>query len=367
MANNISSIDGGLDIYTSGSRIGISNRTEPSDDPQAFIHLVNNGDATCGLRTTSYWTGSLSSPYQNNDNSLWEVFNNVTSDSLNRSWAGSFANAYNNIPADTIDNGERTGIIGWATSVASPDYVHEGTLDQQLGVYGVAGFQGAGSATTAVIRYATGVRGYIYNDSVGATIEHATAGEFISTSSVGNTAENIAVFASAANGTTSNYSFYGNAGKLFNAEQAIFGTQMTQSLSRVAARSVANAFEFGYPDTGFGCNIGASYSSGQPFLAFCAEADQSGNTFTTRGNPGVVISSDLSGALIFSRLTEASSAGQSLNESMRLNADGRPVIPSKTPASANAPGQQWEFAYDANYFYVCVATDTWKRIALSSW
>ena len=38
-----------------------------------------------------------------------------------------------------------------------------------------------------------------------------------------------------------------------------------------------------------------------------------------------------------------------------------------TPASATAPGNQGEIAWDDNYIYVCVAANTWKRTALTSW
>jgi len=37
------------------------------------------------------------------------------------------------------------------------------------------------------------------------------------------------------------------------------------------------------------------------------------------------------------------------------------------PASASATGTAGQIAYNADYFYVCVATDTWKRAALSTW
>jgi hypothetical protein len=40
---------------------------------------------------------------------------------------------------------------------------------------------------------------------------------------------------------------------------------------------------------------------------------------------------------------------------------------SKTPASATDTGAQGEICWDADYIYVCVATDTWKRTALSTW
>jgi len=37
------------------------------------------------------------------------------------------------------------------------------------------------------------------------------------------------------------------------------------------------------------------------------------------------------------------------------------------PASASASGTAGDIAHDADYFYVCVATNTWKRTALSTW
>ena len=37
------------------------------------------------------------------------------------------------------------------------------------------------------------------------------------------------------------------------------------------------------------------------------------------------------------------------------------------PSTASSTGTAGEIAWDSDYFYVCVATDTWKRTALSSW
>ena len=37
------------------------------------------------------------------------------------------------------------------------------------------------------------------------------------------------------------------------------------------------------------------------------------------------------------------------------------------PASASSTGTAGDIAYDSNYIYVCVATNTWKRAALSTW
>jgi len=38
-----------------------------------------------------------------------------------------------------------------------------------------------------------------------------------------------------------------------------------------------------------------------------------------------------------------------------------------TPASANSVGAKGDVAYDDNYLYICVGTDTWKRTALTTW
>ena len=43
------------------------------------------------------------------------------------------------------------------------------------------------------------------------------------------------------------------------------------------------------------------------------------------------------------------------------------VIPTKTPSSASDTGTTGEIAWDADYIYVCIATDTWVRSPLATW
>jgi len=50
-----------------------------------------------------------------------------------------------------------------------------------------------------------------------------------------------------------------------------------------------------------------------------------------------------------------------------VNADAIRLRNSSTPSSASDYGFPGEIRWDTNYIYVCVATDTWKRVALSSW
>lgn len=366
---------GPLSVHTDGARIGITSDTKSVDakDIGALMHVRNLDTATCAIRGTSYWAGSTHNPFQNNDCSLWEVFNDTLSDSLNRSWAGSFANAYNRIPAGVTDTGTRVGVIGWAVSVDNGEYLHEGTLAQQTGVQGSAGFQSAGSGPSAVIQKASGVYGVIYTGSEGATIEEARAGEFSSIVQVGKIEDNTAVYAEASGGEKSNYSFFGAAGYFFNSDRAYFGTGFGQSNAQIYARTPKNSIEFGHPDPGgYVSTIGATPAHGYPFIAFCAEADAK-DGFATRGNPGTVIWNDTAGSLVISRVPDPNAAGQTSVESARFDAGGHlhlakaPYLPSGTPASASAPGQPGEISWDADFVYVCIAENTWRRAALAGW
>ena len=54
-------------------------------------------------------------------------------------------------------------------------------------------------------------------------------------------------------------------------------------------------------------------------------------------------------------------------ELLDVNSDSFRLRSSQTPASASATGTQGQICWDANYLYVCTATDTWKRAALATW
>lgn len=329
------------DFYN--GRFTFSSEASPLSPRVATLDVRNNDDAGVGLHVRAYWTGTTAAPYTNNDVILTETYNSTLSNSLNRSWGASLSNAYHNVPVGVTDTGTRVGVLGWAPSVpGQTGFVHAGTIEEMSGVMGTSGFQGSGTPTTAVINAARGVAGLIYTDSLGATIQTAQAGIFVSdgkgldgTPATASTiVNNYAIYARAQNGTTLNYSFYGELGTFYNFGNVICDSQiqanstLTQSGSAIASRVAGNSLEFGYPDnSGFGSNIGATQSSGLPFMAFCAEADPTGDTFRTRGKKGVVVSTNLAGDLIFSRVTTASASGQSLTETLRLSASGYMVFP----------------------------------------
>lgn len=43
------------------------------------------------------------------------------------------------------------------------------------------------------------------------------------------------------------------------------------------------------------------------------------------------------------------------------------IISSVVPTTASDTGTAGMLAYDAGFLYVCVATDTWKRVAIATW
>lgn len=61
--------------------------------------------------------------------------------------------------------------------------------------------------------------------------------------------------------------------------------------------------------------------------------------------------------------------GNTASENQILKRSDLNNIPVKTlvPTTAGDSGTTGQVAWDTNYFYVCVAENTWKRVALSTW
>lgn len=52
---------------------------------------------------------------------------------------------------------------------------------------------------------------------------------------------------------------------------------------------------------------------------------------------------------------------------LSITGDRMIVANDFTPASANDPGTTGTICWDSSYIYVCIATDTWKRVGIATW
>jgi hypothetical protein len=88
--------------------------------------------------------------------------------------------------------------------------------------------------------------------------------------------------------------------------------------------------------------------------------NQAGENETTSDNL-YISNSNTSTPLIYGKFdSTGSTAG-------RVKINGNLEIKTKTPATAGADGVVGEIAWDADYIYICTATNTWKRSAIAGW
>jgi hypothetical protein len=57
----------------------------------------------------------------------------------------------------------------------------------------------------------------------------------------------------------------------------------------------------------------------------------------------------------------------SATHALDINSDSIRIRNAQTPASATAAGTQGQICWDADYIYICTATNTWRRVAISTW
>jgi hypothetical protein len=126
-----------------------------------------------------------------------------------------------------------------------------------------------------------------------------------------------------------------------------------------------------------GDRMGGIEFSGSDGAAFipAARIDSSvDGTPGTNDMPGrIVLSTTSDGAASPSERVRITSSGNvgigtsAPTQKLDINDDSVRVRTAKTPASATASGTQGQIAWDADYIYVCTATNTWKRTALLTW
>ena len=91
-------------------------------------------------------------------------------------------------------------------------------------------------------------------------------------------------------------------------------------------------------------------------------------TFTQNTDGSYVIDNDAAGNGSAPRfVVKVGTVEKASISSTGLAVTGDVSVSTKTPASAAAAGVAGTITWDANYLYCCIATNTWKRVAIATW
>lgn len=83
-----------------------------------------------------------------------------------------------------------------------------------------------------------------------------------------------------------------------------------------------------------------------------------GNTHVQFNNGGLLSASP---GFTFDSTTNNASVANTLGVS------GFKIIASNPPATSTSPGETGTIAWDSTYIYICIATNTWKRVQITTW
>tara|TARA_R110002110_G_scaffold244127_2_gene460577 strand:- start:55 stop:1350 length:1296 start_codon:yes stop_codon:yes gene_type:complete len=122
----------------------------------------------------------------------------------------------------------------------------------------------------------------------------------------------------------------------------------------------------------YGFRVDGTHSAADPGYSFDVDSDTgmynsdtNNLSFATGGTERYRIGS--AGELLIGG-TAAGTAGQVFTSGGSGAAPSwKNILTSAAPSSASDTGITGSIASDANYFYVCTATNTWKRVAIASW
>ncbi len=179
--------------------------------------------------------------------------------------------------------------------------------------------------------------------------------------------------------------FANSAGSRFNLAHAATGGTPTVGLvytntGRVGIGTTSPGTDLDVNNSGANCVIrarsGSTYSA---TLSLLPNGSGSGVSLAAGGDSSALLYNQLNSHLAFGtnntergRWTSdgkflvgtSSESGGSL---LQVNDNRIRIATAKTPASATDTGVAGEICWDANYVYVCTATNTWKRTAIATW
>jgi len=145
------------------------------------------------------------------------------------------------------------------------------------------------------------------------------------------------------------------------------GTVVSAGLDSSTALTVQSTGSAG-SSTHLNILAGSTGSTGQSVLTFGDSDNPSiGRILYRHANDSLAVETNAAERI---RVTSAGNVGIGTDVPTTLldvNSNAVRLRTARTPASAAATGAQGEISWDADYIYVCTATDTWKRAALSTW
>jgi len=114
-----------------------------------------------------------------------------------------------------------------------------------------------------------------------------------------------------------------------------------------------------FRDSGSVTNEAEIYTNSVGDLTLKAFAGSASLRFLTGSTPAERVVISPSGLVGFGGITPTAV--------IDINSDIIRLRTAKTPATAGAAGSAGDICWDANYIYVCTATNTWKRVAIATW
>ena len=139
---------------------------------------------------------------------------------------------------------------------------------------------------------------------------------------------------------------------------------------------------FGSYNTGFGFDVFKSYTTGDYNSFFGYQAGYSNTTggynvcigynagYNISGSNKLYIANSDTNTLIYGDFANDYIGlidNTSPTAALDINSDIVRLRTAKTPATAGAAGNAGNICWDANYIYICVDTNTWKRVGIATW
>lgn len=143
----------------------------------------------------------------------------------------------------------------------------------------------------------------------------------------------------------------------------LYRAQITNTAASTAYTAV-NGFVMAAPTLGAGASIGTYQAFNvQPMTNATTIRAYVGSIAAASGRHNLFMSGTAANYLEGSTGIGTSTPTAKLD----INADTLRLRSSRTPASATAAGNPGEICWDANYVYICIAANTWRRIAHATW